>query len=80
MAFDPNTATISTPNFNPSTARPDPVDLKATVSNQYEDVIADKIAVERMKTMQYLSQKGYSVNEDNLDLYKEMLFPKDWVL
>ena len=48
--------------------------LHSAVANVYPDVEEDRETVERLKTVQYLSKKGYNVSVDNVDDYKEHLF------
>ena len=52
-------------------------DLIDTVSNVYPDVKEDKETVEKLKTVQYLAKKGYSVTPDNADDFRSKLFPDD---
>jgi len=49
-------------------------DLTDTVSNVYPDIEEDRETVERLKTVQFLSKKGYNVDVDNVDDYKRNLF------
>jgi len=74
MAFDPNTAKAS---FDPSTASLDQVSLKDTVAQQVDDPNSDQESIERVKTTNYLQQKGYDVSLDTVDNWRTQLFSKD---